>query len=443
MAKDLLNTPIFKLFLSYFIPSFVSMFVLSTYVIVDGIFVGKGVGESGLGAIGLVTPIFSLFIGVELLFGIGGAALVSMALGKNKAHKARIIFSSIIYCLALLGITSSIIMYIFRDNLATMLGSNDELLEYVMPYLSVIIIGSTIILLQSTLCTFARNDKAPNLAMISFVSGSIINIILNYLFIFIFKWGMFGAAFSTILGHFFGFIIILRHFILKKGNLYFIKVFNLRALKMAITSGIAPSMAEFAFGFTIVLMNIFLIKISGKEGAAILGIIMYIGAVCFGSILSISHGLQPIASYNFGAGRIDRTLKTLKIGIIFATAMGVLIYIVLFFGIPYIAKMFLKDDTTILNDLIFAVRIYFIGYLFLGSNIIIAAFLQATGRNISSIIVSAAHNLVFMVILLPIFANLFKITGVWASYPVSLFCAFIIAIYILKKELRYFKKYKG
>ena len=159
MAKDLINTPIFKLFLSYFIPSFVSMFVLSTYVIVDGIFVGKGIGESGLGAIGIVTPIFSLFIGIELLFGIGGSALVSMSLGKNKAHKARIIFSSIIYCLTLLGIFTSIIMYIFKEKLAVMLGSNDELFSYVMPYLSIIIIGSTIILLQSTLCTFARNDK--------------------------------------------------------------------------------------------------------------------------------------------------------------------------------------------------------------------------------------------------------------------------------------------
>ena len=198
-------------------------------------------------------------------------------------------------------------------------------------------------------------------------------------------------------------------------------------------------MTEFAFGFTIVLMNIFLINLEGEKGVAILSIIMYIGAVCFGSILSISHGLQPIASYNFGAGKIDRTLKTLKIGMIFAIIMGVMIYIILFFGIPYIAKIFLKSDTTILDDLIFAVKIYFLGYLFLGSNVIIAAFLQATGRNISSMIVSAAHNLVFMMILLPIFAYFFRVNGIWASYPVSLFCAFIIGIYILKKELKYFK----
>ncbi len=439
MAKDLINTPIFKLFLSYYIPSFVSMFVLSTYVIVDGIFVGKGIGEAGLGAIGIVTPIFSLFVGVELLFGIGGSALASMSLGRNKAHKARIIFSSTIYCLMLLGIFTSTIMYIFKEKLAILLGSNSELLSYVMPYLSVIIIGSTIILLQSTLCTFARNDKAPNLAMISFASGAIINIILNYIFIFIFKWGMFGAAFSTILGHLFGLIIVLWHFICKRGELYFIKVFSIQALKMTIKSGVAPSLSEFAFGFTIILMNTFLIKISGQQGAAILGIIMYIGAVCFGSILSISHGLQPIASYNFGAGQIERTLKTLKIGMIFATTMGISIYIVLFIGIPYIAKIFLSNDTTILNDLIFAVKIYFFGYLFLGSNIIIAAFLQAIGRNISSTIVSAAHNLVFMIILLPIFAHFFKEIGIWVSYPVSLFCAFIISIYILKKELKYFK----
>lgn len=440
MAIDLKNTPIFRLFLLYFVPSFVSMFILSTYVIIDGIFVGKGIGEIGLGAIGITTPIFSFFIGVELLFGIGGAALVSMALGHSKKHKARVIFSSIVYFLGFFGIILGILLFIFRKQLAVLLGSDEILLSYVIPYLSVIVLGSTIIIMQSVLCTFARNDRAPNLAMISFISGSLINIVLNYIFIFEFKWGMFGASLSTILGHLFGLFIILWHFVFKKGDLYFIKIFNFNAIKMAIKSGVAPSMSEFAFGFTIILMNIFLMQIAQQRGVAILSIIMYIGAVCFGSVLSVSHGLQPIVSYNFGSGNLRRVLQTFKIGMIFATGLGIVIYAVVFFGIPYIATIFLKEDTTILEDLIFAVRIYFLGYLFLGANVIISAFLQAIGRNKSSTIVAASHNLVFMIIFLPIFAKTFQMTGIWASYPTSLFCAFLVGIYIINKELKKLKK---
>lgn len=439
MAVDLINTPILKLFLKYFIPSFISMFVLSTYIIIDGIFVGKGIGEFGLAAIGIVTPIFSLFIGIELLFGIGGGALISMALGHQKKHKARVIFSSIIYFVITIGIIIGILLFILRKKIVFLLGSDEVLFDYVMPYFRVIALGSTIIITQSILCTFARNDKAPNLAMISFVSGSISNIILNYIFIFIFHWGMFGAAFSTILGHLIGLIIIVWHFIFKKNDLFFIKTFNINAITRSIKSGISPSMSEFAFGVTLIIMNIILMHISPQKGSAILSIVMYIGAVGLASILSVSHGLQPIVSYNFGSGNLQRTLQTFKVGLSFALCIGIIMYIIIFFTIPFIARIFLKENTTILNDVIIAAKIYFLGYLFLGTNIIISSFLQAIGRIKNATIVAAAHNLVFMMIFLPLLSMLFGINGVWASYPVSLFCACLIGIYIIKKELKIFK----
>ncbi|RDU65139.1 MATE family efflux transporter [Helicobacter sp. MIT 14-3879] len=436
---DLKHTPITKLFLSYFLPSFISMFVLSTYVIIDGIFVGHGIGQLGLAAIGISIPIFAFFTGIELLFGVGGATLVSMALGASKSYKARIIFSSVIYFTIVFGVLCAILLFIFRRELAINIGADEVLLPLSLEYLNVILLGSVVILTQSILCTFARNDGAPNLAMISFVSGSIINIILNYIFIFIFHWGMFGAALSTILGHFFGLVIILKHFICKDGQLYFIKVFSLNALKKSLISGVSPSMSEFAFGFIIMFMNILLSSLKSQEGIAILGIMMYIGAICFTSILAVSHGLQPIVSYNFGYGNLQRVLKTFKISIIFASLFGIAIYVILYFFTPQVARIFLKeDDLAILDNLILAVKIYFIGYLFLGANTIISSFLQAIGRVKGSMIVSLSHNLLFMLIFLPLFANIFGVIGIWASYPVSLFCAFIVSVVILKIELKGF-----
>lgn len=437
MKLDLRTAPIPRLFLSYSIPALVSMLVLSTYVVVDGIFVGQGIGEFGLAAIGLSVPIFTFFTGVELLFGIGGAALASIALGAGKPLKARIIFNTTIYITLIFGAILGAVLYIFRENLATMLGANEILRPYLLEYLNVIVLGNAIIMAQSVLCTFARNDRAPTLTMISFVVGSVCNIILNYIFIFILHWGMFGAALSTILGHFVGLIVILKHFLCKDGKLYFMLVFSLSAFKKSLVSGISPSMSEFAFGAIILFMNLLLASLDSTQGIAILSIMLYIGFAFFGCVLALSHGLQPIVSYNFGAKLIHRATHCFKIAVTSALVLGIAIYATMFFFTPQIARIFLnQSDIALLPELVGAVKIYFLGYLFLGFNIISSAFLQAIGRVRGSIIISLCHNLVFMALLLPIMAQIFGVKGIWASYPIALFCAFLVSIIVLKYEFR-------
>lgn len=437
MKLDLRAAPIPRLFLSYTLPALVSMLVLSTYVVVDGIFVGQGIGELGLAAIGLSVPIFTFFTGVELLFGIGGAALASIALGAGKPLKARIIFNTTIYITLIFGAILGAVLYIFRENLATILGANAILHPYLLEYLTVIVLGSAIIMAQSVLCTFARNDKAPTLTMISFIVGSLCNIILNYICIFILKWGMFGSALSTILGHFVGLVIILKHFICKDGKLYFMLVFSISAFKKSLLSGISPSMSEFAFGAIILFMNLLLSSLDSTQGIAILSIMLYVSSVCFGCILALSHGLQPIVSYNFGAKLSHRATFCFKIAVISALVLGIAIYAIMFFFTPQIAQIFLnQSDIALLPELVGAAKIYFLGYLFLGFNIISAAFLQAIGRVRGSIIISLCHNLVFMALLLPIMAKIFGVSGIWASYPIALFCAFIVSIIVLKYEFR-------
>lgn len=437
MKLDLRTAPIPRLFLSYSIPALVSMLVLSTYVVVDGIFVGQGIGEFGLAAIGLSVPIFTFFTGVELLFGIGGAALASIALGAGKPLKARIIFNTTIYITLIFGAILGAVLYIFRENLATMLGANAILRPYLLEYLSVIVLGNAIIMAQSVLCTFARNDRAPTLTMISFIIGSLCNIILNYIFIFVWHWGMFGAALSTILGHFVGLIVILKHFLCKDGKLYFMLVFSISAFKKSLVSGISPSMSEFAFGAIILFMNLLLSSLDSTQGIAILSIMLYIGFAFFGCVLALSHGLQPIVSYNFGAKLSHRVIHCFKIAITSALVLGIAIYATMFFFTPQIARIFLnQSDIALLPELVSAVKIYFLGYLFLGFNIISSAFLQAIGRVRGSIIISLCHNLVFMALLLPIMARIFGVKGIWASYPIALFCAFLVSIIVLKYEFR-------
>ena len=440
---DLKNTPILSLFISYFVPSFISMIVLSTYVIVDGIFIGKGIGENGLAAVSICMPIFSFFVGLEFLFGIGGAALSGMILGANKKYKARVIFCSIIYFSISLAFILGVLLFIFRFEVTAFLGVNENMMEYVMPYFNVIVLGGAIILAQYIFCSFARNDRAPNLVMISFLAGSVINIILNYIFIFVLELGMLGASLSTILGHLFALLIVLKHFIFKNGDLYFIKAFNIRIIFAAIKSGIPPSMGEFTFAFIIILMNVLILKVDNESSVAVLGIIVYMITICFAVILAISHGLQPIVSYNFGSKNLDRVLQAFKIGMILAFIIGALIYLVLYFCIPYIGHLFLRKDSAILGDLIMAVRIYFLGYLLVGFNVVIGTFLQAIGKIRGAVIVSLSHNLIFMTLLLPIFAYFFGVIGIWSSFPVSLLCSLVVSYFVLKYEMKTLNLAKG
>lgn len=437
MQINLKSTPIPRLFLHYFIPAFISMFVLSTDVIIDGIFVGHGVGALGLAAIGLSVPIFTFFTSIELLFGIGGAALVSMALGANKPHKARVIFNSALFAIIAFGVAFAILGFILRVPLARFLGATSEILPFAVEYLSVIVLGSVVIMAQSVLCIFARNDKAPRLTTISFVVGSILNVSLNYIFIFKLHLGIFGSALATIIGHFVGLLIVLKHFILKDGALYFMRVFSLSALKKSLLSGIAPSLSEFAFGAIVLFMNILLARLDSAQGIAILSIMLYISSVCFGVVLALSHGMQPIVSYNYGFRALNRVKATFKIAIISAFIFGIALYVMLFFFTPQIARIFVRsDDISLIPDLIIAARIYFLGYLFLGFNIITSAFLQAINRVASATAISLAHNLVFMLIFLPILARIFGVKGIWLSYPIALWCAFIVSAVILKNEWR-------
>lgn len=438
MPLDLKTTPILRLFCAYFFPALVSMLVLSTYVVFDGIFVARGVGEAGLSAVGIVSPVFSFFIAIELLFGIGGGAIVGIALGQGRLFKARAVFSSVINALIILGFSAAAILFIFRRQVALLLGSSEDLLDLVLPYLGVIVLGFPIVILQSVLCTFARNDRAPRLAMLSFTLGSATNIALNYIFIFKFGWGMFGAGFSTILGHFVGLLVVLGHFFGAHTALRFSRTIRRKALNRVVRSGVSPFVTEFAFGLSVVVMNVVLMRLGGVGAVAILSVIMYVGAICFGVVLAVSHALQPIVSYSFGARDVGRVRATLKIALLFALGAGIFIYLLTFFALDSLARIFLRADSGILGATVEAGRVYFLGYLFIGVNVVVAAFLQAIERNVASIITALAHNVGLIFVFLPLLAWGFGVRGVWLSFPVALGFAAIIGGVVLKKELKQF-----
>lgn len=440
MAKKNINMgtdSLYRLFFYFFIPNLCAMIALSTYSMVDGIFVGKALGKEALAAIGVCWPVFPVMIAFELLFGMGAASIASFYLGRGQEHRARIMFSSVCYFAGASSLVFGIVLFFNASSIAYELGANDEILSYVVEYLQVIFLGSFIVVLHPLLDIFAINDKRPVLAMVAMVIGAASNIVLNYLFLFVFELGIAGSALATILGHGIGMCILLSHFVLKRGKIYFVRIFRFTSVFASMRNGLPQSFAELSASVVMFLFNRTLKDLGGTDALSVYSILMYSGIVVFTIVLSCAQGVQPIASFNYGSREYARVKKIYFFVLSFATISGIVMYLASNLFDSALVNLFLRADTQhLLEPTTHALHIYFLGFIFLGFNLVSSIFLQSIQRPLSSFIVTIATNLVFVVILLEILSRIWGLDGVWWSYPLSFMCASLVTLGVMVFEFR-------
>lgn len=434
---NLQKDPIPRLFFYYFFPAFFGLLILSTDVFFDGLFIGRKIGALGLAAINLCVPIFSFFISLELLFSFGGAVLASAAMGRGDEREAREIFNSIFYFALIFSISLGIGLFAHRYELARFLGAEGNLQSYVLEYLGVIVLAAPIIIIHPLLEAFVRNDKAPYLAMSSMIVGSLSNIAMNYTFIFVFSWGLFGAALSTALSHCIGIILLLSHFIFKRGTLYFSRFFiHLPVVWRAVKNGISPAFTEITTGIVIALYNFKIIRVMGEEGVAIAGAVGYIGMIAVMTLIALAQGLQPIASFNHGAREHERVREIFNFTFKIALLLGVAIYTLSLLFASQAAALFFPDDPRLVIETANVMKIYYAGYLFLGVNILTATFFQSIERTKPAFLVSVSYNFIFVVMWLEILPHFLGGQGIWLSYPVAMASGFLLALLVLWQQGR-------
>ncbi len=443
---DLKKDSIIKLFFYYFIPALCAMLALSTYSTIDGIFVGKKIGENGLAAIGICWPIFPTFIAFELLFGFGGAAIISYFLGKNATHRARLVFSSIFYFVAVSSVIIGIVGFVFADEIMDLLIKNEaneniqEIKSLALAYLKVIFLGAPFFILHPLSDIFVVNDKRPILATFSMIVGSGSNIILNYIFLFKLDMGIQGSALASLLAHFIGFVILFVHFISKSGKLYFVWRFSLPAIISSAKTGIPESTSEISAAIVMLLFNAILLSIAGEKGVQIYSIMMYCGIVFFTILLSVTQALQPLASFNYGAGDFRR----LKLIFLFSLCVVIIVGIGMY-GLFYtldssLVSLFLQDANSskeLLNSATQAMAIYYLGYIILGINMVCAIFLQSVQRTASSFIITICYTILFLAVILPFMSYRYGINGAWIAYPLSQICALFVALCVMAYEVKF------
>ncbi len=432
---ELLEGDMKKIFLKYLIPSVGGMLGVSLYVLGDTMVVGRGIGSVGLAALNISIPIINVFNGLGLLFGVGAATAISISRGRGDDRQVNNIFTISLIISILLGIVITVLRVFFLDELCIALGASKDTFQMSKDYLGVLMSFSILFLLNYTLTVLVRNDGNPNLAMWGMLAGSIINVILDYIFIFIFDWGMAGAAYATSISPMLGLMILSVHFIKKKNNMKLIKIrleFNL--LKRIVSNGFASFIVELSAGIVIFIFNKVIIDLIGDIGVSAYSIIANLSLIATAIFTGIGQAIQPIVSINFGAGKIKRVYEAGKYAIYTSLIVGVLFYMSGLLFPEFLVSVFSKNDKVLLDITVKGIRIYFISFILMGINIVITSYLQSKEYAKASMKISILRGFVFTVVYLLTLSKIFGITGVWMTLPFAELSAVIISILLFSNS---------
>lgn len=406
-------------FLNYAIPSALAMFVASLYTVIDGIFVGQGVGDQALAAVNIVIPLTIMLFGMATMFAVGGGTLISKNLGSQNKDQANQMFRQVFKFLLILSIIISITCVLFAKPIVKGLGATDDLMQDATTYLRFYSLFCIPNIIGITLNSFIRNDGRPKLAMLATMIGAITNITLDYLFIFPLQMGLIGAAIATGLGQVLTVVILLPHFVRKKGSLSFGNVkLDFKIIRDFISIGFPSFFAEAAFSIIIFLTNLALVKTIGESTITAYSIINYLTTPIYLLLLGLAFGSQPLISYHFGAKESDEMLKYYHLTNITSCIINIIfIGLCLFFGRQVISIF--TNDTEIIEMTYIGLNIVNAAFMLIGINLSTTIYYQAIESPKYSNWVCACRSLIFLPVVLLIQSKLLGINGIWASLLTS------------------------
>lgn len=402
-------------FLNYVIPAVIGMLVTSLYIIVDGMFVGKGVGSNALAAVNIAFPPNLIATALTLTISVGGSTLVAMDLGSGKKQEAINKFNESILLLIISAIALFIAGVFFSKPMAYALGAPDSLIDDVYNYIKFCFLFSIPLVLSQGLNCFLRNDGAPKLAMCAMISGSLTNILLDYIFIFIFKWGVTGAAIATGLGELVSMTMAIIYFARGKGVLRFKRCrTSFKAIKDITMIGFPAFLTECTIAVVTMSFNMVILKRIGESGAAAYSIMNYITTVINMIILGIAQGMQPLLSFYHGAKEDDKVKYYYSLALKSVLVAAVVNYFIfLLFGKFMIS--FFTSDGNLINTTYEALELFSLGTFFAGINVIKSSYFQCVKMSKVSTVACVLRGFVATQISLMILPGIIGNNGIWLS----------------------------
>lgn len=408
-----------KEFFKYAIPSALAMFISSLYTVIDGIFVGQGVGDMALAAVNIVLPFTVMLFGLASMFAIGGGSQVSKYIGAGENDKAVNIFRQVFKFLLILSAIISLICVIFTKQIVAILGATEALSDLAVDYLRFYAIFCIPNLIGIVLSSFVRNDGRPKLAMLSTILGALTNIVLDYLFIFEYGLGIKGAAIATGLGQIITVVVLVPHFIQKKGCLSFGNVkLNFKELKNFSKIGFPSFFAQASYSIIVLIHNVMLVRFMGEAGISAYSIINYITTNTYMVLYGLTLGAQPLISYNYGRKDGKRMLGFYKLTCRAATIVSLAFVFISFILGPKLIGIF-TSDPYIGGIAYLALRIASLSYFAVGINLNTLVYFQALEKPKYSNLICIFRSIIFLPIALLILCVAFGGNGIWAGTILS------------------------
>ena len=413
---------------------------MSLNILIDTIFVGQWIGADAIAAINVVLPISFFIAALGMSIGMGGGSIISRALGKNDRAKSNKTFGNQISLTLLSTITFMILGLTFKEYLIPLFGGKGVLFEPAQIYYTIVLYGVPVLGFCMMSNNIIRAEGKPKNAMYAMIIPSITNLFLDYLLIYEFQLGMYGAAWATTISYVVCALYIAIYFLTKKSELL-LKIsdlfFQYDLVKEIGLLGFVTLARQAVISFSILIINNVLFSLGGESLIASYAIISRMLMFALFPDLGITQGFVPIAGYNFGANKRTRVYEVVKKAIIYSTILASIIFIFIFYFSDEIVRVF-TDDKVVINQTPSALRLVFLTTPIIGIQLIGSAYFQSIGKAFPALLLTLTRQgffLIPLVLILPIF---FGSTGVWISFPIAEFIATIVTfIYLRKKLLKY------
>ncbi|WP_010518821.1 MATE family efflux transporter [Croceivirga radicis] len=451
VSSEALGTePIGKLLVKQAVPASIGILVMSLNILVDTIFVGNWIGPIAIAAINVVLPVSFFIAALGMAIGIGGASIISRALGSNQKEKALLTFGNQISLTLLVTISMVILGLLYVDTLIPAFGGKGAIFDLAKVYYVIVLYGVPFLALCMMGNAVIRAEGKPKYAMTAMIIPSVGNLVLDYLFIYVLDWGMHGAAWATTAGYLLCFGYVFYFFLSPnselKINFQHFKL-NGSVLKEIGSLGFVTLARQAVTSITYLLMNNILFNLGGEPLVAVYAIIGRMLMFALFPVFGVTQGFLPIAGFNYGAEKYDRVKKTIITAIKYAALVATLVFVILMVFPKEIAQLFLSDrpdldeqalaiNTYVLEHIPLAMRLVFLATPIIALQLIGAAYFQAIGKAVPALILTLTRQGIFFIPLILMLPSIYGELGVWMSFSIADVLATIVTGIYLYKEVK-------
>ena len=424
-----------KQFFKYVSQNIFGLLGTSCYILADTYFIAQAAGTDGVTLLNLCLPIYNLIFAFGSMIGLGAATRYAILRAQGDARAQRY-FSNAIFSVCILAVPFMLVGIFRPDGLLRLMGGDADIVALGVNYARIFLMFTPFFMCNYVVASFVRNDGDPSLAMVATLSGSLFNVVFDYIFIFPMGLGLPGAALTTAISPILSIAVCSAHFIKKSNTITFVrKAPSVRLLAQSCQLGISGFVGELSSGVTTTVFNFLLLRLAGNVAVAAYGVVANFALVATAIFNGVAQGAQPLVSQCYGKNEMAGARKLLLLGCGTALGLAALLYGVVFGYTDALTALFNSENSALMAAFAHSgMRIYFVGYFFAGCNIVAAGYLGAVNRPAEASITSLCRGMVAIVVCSLVLSALFGMNGVWAAFPVSEAITLALTVFLLKRK---------